>query len=119
MPRLNAPLLEIVTYGLATSIAFAVDLSLLTLLVTYGGVFYALAAAISFIVGGVVLYFLSVRFVFRFRRVANHKLELSYFVMLGVAGLMVQTVVMIAVDQRLHVSLPRSRSSARPAALSS
>jgi putative flippase GtrA len=90
---------ELVGYGLATVVAFALDIGLLTLLVSRAGMHYVIAASLSFIAGGVLLYVLCVRFVFRARRVANRTLELSYFVALGVAGLVVQTVVMVvAVD---------------------
>jgi putative flippase GtrA len=94
---------EVFTYGLATGFAFGVDIGLLTLLVSRLQFHPVLAAALSFTVGGVVLYFLSVRFVFRKRRITNRTLELSYFVGLGVAGLAVQTIVMLVAVDALHV----------------
>src|SRR5688572_21787437 len=54
-------LVEAFKYGLGSVGAFAADVGLLTLLVSGLGVHYVLAAAISFVVGGVVLYLLSVR----------------------------------------------------------
>ena len=94
---------EVVAYGLATLVAFSLDIGLLTLLVSRLGIHYAVAAALSFVAGGVLLYALCVRFVFRMRRVANRTLELSYFVALGIAGLVVQTVVIAVGIERIRV----------------
>jgi putative flippase GtrA len=80
-------IVEIFRYGLGTVVAFALDIGLLTLLVSRLGVHYILAAAISFVVGGVVLYLLSVRFVFRHRRISDRGVEMSFFIALGIVGL--------------------------------
>jgi putative flippase GtrA len=101
--RLRASIVEFGAYGIATGVAFAVDIGLLTLLVSTVGLHYVLAATLSFVTGGVVLYLLSVRYVFRFRRLTNPMLELTWFIGLGVAGLAVQTAVMIAAVEGLHV----------------
>jgi putative flippase GtrA len=95
-------LVEAFKYGLGSVGAFAADVGLLTLLVSGLGVHYVLAAAISFVVGGVVLYLLSVRFVFRYRRITDARVEMSFFVALGAVGLVVQTVVMAAAVRELH-----------------
>jgi putative flippase GtrA len=86
--------LEVVRYAAISAVAFVFDLALLTLLAQRLGVHYLVAASISFLVGGVVAYFLSVRFVFRFRRVQTRSLEGATFVALGLAGLAVNIVVM-------------------------
>jgi putative flippase GtrA len=68
-------------------------MGLLALLVSAANVHYLVAASISFICGGAVVYALSVVYVFRFRRVENRALELSVFVALGAAGLVVNAAV--------------------------
>jgi putative flippase GtrA len=96
-------MVEAFKYGIGTVIAFAVDLGLLTWLVSGLAVHYILAAAISFVMGGVVLYLLSVRFVFRYRRIADRRVEMSIFIALGAVGLVIQTLVMSAAVNELHV----------------
>ncbi len=96
LPRLVR---EVCTYGTASVAALGADIGLLALLVSVAHVHYLPAATLSFIAGGVVLYVLSVKVVFRHRRVANHALELSYFLVLGVVGLFVNaSVVWLAVE---------------------
>ncbi len=96
-------ILEVFRYGLGTIIALAVDVGVLTLLVSGLRFHYILAATISFVVGGVVLYVLSVRFVFRHRRISDIRVEMSSFIALGVLGLAIQTVVMATAVQQMHV----------------
>lgn len=86
--------LEIVRYGMISVVAFAVDMGLLVLLTSGIGVHYLVSATASFIVGGAVAYFLSIRYVFRHRRMQEGTLEGAAFVALGVAGLVVNTIVM-------------------------
>ena len=90
---------EVGIYGAASIAALGTDMGLLALLVSVGHIHYLTAATISFISGGVVLYVVSVKVVFRHRRVTHHALELSYFIALGVVGLIVNAgVVWFAVE---------------------
>jgi putative flippase GtrA len=98
---MRALILEFGGYGAASFAALALDVGLLTLLVNVAGWHYLLAAAASFVAGGLLLYVLSVMFVFRFRRIENRVLELSYFVGLGVAGFIVNMAVMYAAVEGL------------------
>jgi putative flippase GtrA len=66
----------------STSGLFTVQLTLL-------GVPYLVAAAISFSVGTVLLYWGSTRYVFRFRRLGDSRKEFWAFLFIGVAGLAV------------------------------
>jgi putative flippase GtrA len=90
-------------YGLASVAGLLTDVGLLALLVSVGRVHYLLAATISFVCGGAVVYALSVTWVFRFRRIDNRALELSYFVALGTAGLIVNAAVMYMAVAVLHL----------------
>jgi putative flippase GtrA len=81
-------------YGLASVGGLGTDMALLALLVSAAHVHYLVAASVSFICGGAVVYLLSIAWVFRFRRIDNRTAEFSYFVALGAAGLLVNAAVM-------------------------
>jgi len=80
---------ELGAYALVSGIALVVDTSLLMILVNAAAWHYLPASALAFIVGTGVAYLLSVRFVFRFRRVNRRELEFAYFLVFGAAGLLV------------------------------
>jgi putative flippase GtrA len=95
----QALLREFVLYFTASSLAFGVDFAMLAALVEIAGWHYLPAATLSFVLGGVTLYFTSVKFVFEFRRVPAARFELPVFVALGLAGLAVNLAVMrFAID---------------------
>ncbi|MEJ0085360.1 MAG: GtrA family protein [Pseudomonadota bacterium] len=96
---------EIVRYGLISGVALIVDLGLLTLLTKVWGIHYLVSATCSFIAGGVVAYFLSVRFVFRYHRVRLRSLEAAMFVALGAASLAVNTAIMALMVGRAGASI--------------
>lgn len=91
--RLLERMREFGFYGAASAIALAVDVGLLELLTSVLHIHYLVAATVSFVSGGVVLYALSVTFVFRARALDNRTLEISFFLALGVIGLIVNGVV--------------------------
>lgn len=80
---------EASAYVIASAIAFAIDFSLLAALVSLLGVPYLVAAALSFIVGTLFVYWASIRHVFEYRRVEDARRELAIFVAIGVLGLLV------------------------------
>src|SRR5689334_7931 len=92
-------------YGAASAVALTVDISVLQLLASVLKVQYLIAATISFVSGGVVLYALSVMFVFKARRVDNRALELSFFLALGLVGLVVNSAVIYVAVVAGHVQL--------------
>ena len=67
--------------------ALACDLVTLQLLVAGAGWHYLLAAGAAFAVGLAVNYSLSVRFVFRFRRLSSRTGEFAVFALIGIGGL--------------------------------
>src|SRR5512138_915776 len=93
--RMHILLSEVFGYGLASAVALGFDLGLLEGLVRLGWN-YLLASALAYVAGGTVAYLLSTRFVFRFRRVGQAHLELGYFLVLGMAGLLINSAVMFA-----------------------
>jgi len=100
---MRALIVEFSGYGAASAAAFVLDVALLALLVDALGWHYLAAAAISFITGGLFLYLVSVRFIFRHRRIGNRALELSYFVALGSIGLIVNMIIMYALVEGLAI----------------
>ena len=85
---LRAPLAELARYFACSAVAFGVDVGLYTVLLKLLGWDYAPAAAIGFTAGLVVVYALSVRFVFRTRRLADARAEFTVFAAIGAAGLL-------------------------------
>jgi putative flippase GtrA len=81
-------------YGLASGFGLGMDMTLLGLLVTVFHVHYLIAATISFICAGAVVYALSIWWVFDNRRITSRTLEFSSFMALGGAGLIVNATVM-------------------------
>jgi putative flippase GtrA len=96
---------EVWRYGLASAIALAVDTSLLRGLVKWLGWHYLPASAVGFTAGATVAYALSVRFVFRGGKLHNRYLELATFVALGLAGLVVNSVVLFLAIGRAGMGL--------------
>jgi putative flippase GtrA len=85
---------QVAGYGLASGFGLVIDMTVLALLVTSLHLHYLIAATISFICGGAVVYALSVWCVFDSRRIASRALEFSSFIALGAAGLIVNAVAM-------------------------
>lgn len=96
---MRALIVEFGSYGLASAAALGVDVGLMLLLMNGAGWHHLLAATVSFVAGGMFLYAISVKFVFRQRRMRNSTLELGSFIGLGVAGLVINlAVIACAVD---------------------
>jgi putative flippase GtrA len=81
---------QLIGYGLVSGVAFGFDLSTLIVL-TNAGMPYLPASALAFVLGAIVAYVLSVRFVFTTRLVHNRAVEFSTFLTLGLAGLLVNS----------------------------
>jgi putative flippase GtrA len=78
---------QFLRYGVAGGAAFAVDLLALYVLVAHAGLHYLLAASLAYLLGIVCHYFLAVRWVFDFRRLAHWQLEFALYAAVGIAGL--------------------------------
>lgn len=85
---LRGPLAEFARYFGCSALAFGVDVGLYTALLKLAGWGYASAAALSFLVGLVVVYVLSVKLVFRTRRLSDARAEFSIFAAIGAVGLL-------------------------------
>jgi putative flippase GtrA len=85
--RLRAAAHEGGRYFAASALALAIDIGAYSGLIRLAGVDYLVAAPIGFLLGMVAIYLLSVRWVFRHRRVKDARAEFALFIALGFAGL--------------------------------
>jgi len=91
---LTVLLKEAFGYGAASVCALAIDMAILTLLVHYFEWGYLAAATVSFSAGSVVAYVISVKFVFKHRRLNDARTEFASFAALGALGLCINALVM-------------------------
>lgn len=87
---------ELLAYGAASAAAFACDFGTLAFLVQVLDWHYLAAATAAFLVGATVAYALSVRYVFRFRRISDRRIEFGGFAAIGAVGLVVNAAAMYA-----------------------
>jgi putative flippase GtrA len=95
---------DFVGYGLCSAAALTVDCGLLFGL-TQAGVNYLLAAAAGFFAGMVLAYYLSIRFVYADRRGSNVKWEAIGFFAIGLAGLLLNQILLFGFIEGLQLSL--------------
>ena len=77
---------EALGYTAVSACAFLVDITILWILVHYFSWWYLGAATISFLVGLLVGYALSVTLVFKYRRLKDPRLEFASFAGIGAVG---------------------------------
>lgn len=94
---------ESVIYAAGAAAAFATDFGLLWALVEKAGLHYLLAATISFLAGTVVVYWVSIRHAFRFRRIADRRAEFGYFATIGAVGVVLNLFLMFVFVDRLEL----------------
>ena len=96
MSRLRALAHEGARYFGASAAALAVDLGTYSGLIRLAGVHYLAAAPVGFALGLAVIYTLSVRWVFRHRRLKDARAEFALFALIGLAGLAINEGVIYA-----------------------
>ena len=98
MSRFEGTAGEGLRYISASALALAVDFGLYVGLIRLAGVNYLVAAPLGFACGLAAIYALSVRWVFRYRRVADRRAEFAVFAVIGLAGMAInQGVIYLAV----------------------
>lgn len=90
---------EALGYAIVSAVALAADFGILFVLVHFFDWWYLAAASVSFSVGVLIAYVLSVRLVFKERRLANARMEFLTFAAIGALGLAVNSGVMLACVQ--------------------
>ena len=79
---------ESVIYSIGAGAAFCVDLALLWALVEWLDFHYLVAGALSFLAGSIVVYWVSIRHAFSYRRIGNRPAEFVGFVCIGAVGVL-------------------------------
>lgn len=97
-PADNA-LIEFLRYGITSAMALVCDFGTLVLLTEFAGVHYLIAAAFGFSAGALVAYSLSVRWVFRSRRLPSASAERMVFILIGVAGLAINQLIIFGLTE--------------------
>ena len=80
---------ELLKYTIASGIALVIDVGFLYLLTDIFGFHYLVSATISFSLGILSIYLLSISWVFDKRRFSEKRIELFLFVLIGVIGLVI------------------------------
>jgi len=86
---------EFIRYFVASGIALTVDIILLWIFTAFLSIQYLISGALSFFVGLIVIYVLSVVWVFRTRTVTNRRKEFFIFVAIGIIGLGLNEIVLL------------------------
>ncbi|WP_312283637.1 GtrA family protein [Candidatus Igneacidithiobacillus taiwanensis] len=96
---------EFLRYLLVGGVAFAGDIGTLALLHNKLGMYYLLATLIAFMVGTLINYYLSVRWVFHYRSTHQHSLEFGIFLLVGVLTLAMSLGMMALLVGRADLSV--------------
>lgn len=91
-------------YLAASALALAVDFGTYSGLIRLANVYYLVAAPIGFALGLAVIYLLSIRWVFRHRRVADARIEFAVFGLIGGAGMALNQLIIYLNVELLSVS---------------
>lgn len=91
-------------YLLASVVALGFDFALLYVLTEIAGFHYLVSSAISYSLGGVLHYALSVALVFKHRRVAHRGVEFAAFFAIGFVGLAANQAILAATVEWLHLN---------------
>lgn len=94
---------QYVRYIFVGGSAFIIDFALLVFFKEVVGLHYLVAATTSFLVGSVYNYALSTRFIFQTRVFSNKHLELLFFVLIGVSGLVLNSLIMYVCSTHVGV----------------
>ena len=100
---------ESVRYFAASALALAIDFGAYSGLIRLAAVDYLVAAPIGFGLGLAAIYFLSVRWVFRQRRLADARAEFALFALIGLAGMALNQLVVFAGVERLALSYEQAK----------
>ena len=85
---------EAVGYTAVSACAFCADVAILYVLVHYFSWWYLAAATVSFLVGLLLGYALSVALVFKYRRLKDRRLEFASFAAIGIVGVAINAAAM-------------------------
>ena len=95
--------IQLFRYLFVGGIAFAADFGSLYLLTEFAGFYYLLSAAMSFMVGLIVNYSLSVKWVFQVQKTDRKLGQFIIFGIIGVVGLGLNELIIWLITDKLHV----------------
>ncbi len=84
---------QFVRYGFVGGLAYSIDLISLFALTELVGIHYLVSAVVAYLLGLVVNYLLSVRWVFSSRNITDPKMEFVVFTLLGIVGLLLNELI--------------------------
>ena len=90
---------EFVRYVATSGLALTADFLSLVLLTELVGLHYLASSVVGFAAGMVIAYVLSVRWVFSARRLSNAAAEGTIFILIGVAGLLINQAVLFSLTE--------------------
>jgi len=94
---------QFLKYTIVGAVAFLFDFGILFALTHFFAVPYLISATISFIVGVIVNYILSLKYVFRERTYSNKIFEFSVFAVIGVVGLGLNDLFLWLITEKLSL----------------
>lgn len=106
---LNGLLPEFLKYLVAGGIAFIFDFCITILLYKAFKIHYLFAAGIGVIVGMLIAYLLSIKWVFVNRSVTNNKIELGLFLLIGIIGFSIHEYIMWFSVETILINVPVSK----------
>lgn len=95
---------EGVRYFAASALALAIDFGIYVGLIRVAGVHYLIAAPLGFALGLATIYLLSIRWVFKERRLVDRRAEFALFALIGLAGMALNQGILFAAVQWLAAS---------------
>ncbi len=99
----NKLFIQIIRYLISGGIAFCVDTGILYVLTEWFDLYYLLSSAISFSIGLIITYFLSIIWVFDFRSKKDKRVEFLIFVIIGIVGLALTSLFMWIFTSKLDI----------------
>jgi len=101
--RLPEIVVQFYRYVLIGGLAFIIDFTILQALTELAGVYYLYAATVGFLVGLLVNYWLSTRWVFTYRKLSDRRAEFIIFGVIGLLGLALNNLSLYALTEFLSI----------------
>lgn len=99
-------------YVLVGGLAFVVDFTALFVLTDYFGLHYLVSASLAFLLGLITNYLLCIAWIFDYRVLKNQAHEFALFSLIGVAGLLLNNLLMFLLTDLLDVHYLLSKAAA-------
>jgi len=101
--KTNNTLIQLFRYTFVGGVAFIFDFGTLFILTEYFNVYYLISAAIAFLLGLTINYFLSIIWVFEKRTIKSKHIEFVIFALIGILGLILNEVFIWSFTEILNI----------------